>query len=79
MYEKLKSLLKEWEVYSNPEEEIPSRIRRPELWSIGRSVELTLTEMRGTKEYESITDEDKKIIDIVYNFLVAEASEKNLN
>ena len=52
MYEKLKSLLKEWEVYSNPEEEIPSRIRRPELWSIGRSVELTLTEMRGTKEYE---------------------------
>ena len=79
MYEKLKSLLKEWEVYSNPEEEIPSRIRRPELWSIGRSVELALTEMRGTKEYESITDEDKKIIDIVYNFLVAEASEKNLN
>ena len=74
MYEKLKSLLKEWEVYSNPEEEIPSRIRRPELWSIGRSVELTLTEMRGTKEYESITDEDKKIIDIIYNFLVAEAS-----
>lgn len=79
MYEKLKSLLKEWEVYSNPEEEIPSRIRRPELWSIGRSVELTLTEMRGTKEYESITDEDKKIIDTIYNFLVAEASEKNLN
>ena len=79
MYEKLKSLLKEWEVYSNPEEEIPSRIRRPELWSIGRSVELTLTEMRGTKEYESITDEDKKNIDIIYNFLVAEASEKNLN
>lgn len=79
MYEKLKSLLKEWEVYSNPEEEIPSRIRRPELWSIGRSVELALTEMRGTKEYESITDEDKKIIDIIYNFLVAEASEKNLN
>ena len=79
MYEKLKSLLKEWEVYSNPEEEIPSRIRRPELWSIGRSVELTLTEMRGTKEYESITDEDKKIIDNIYNFLVAEASEKNLN
>ena len=79
MYEKLKSLLKEWEVYSNPEEEIPSRIRRPELWSIGRSIELALTEMRGTKEYESITDEDKKIIDIIYNFLVAEASEKNLN
>lgn len=79
MYEKLKSLLKEWELYSNPEEEIPSRIRRLELWSIGRSVELTLTEMRGTKEYESITDEDKKIIDYIYNFLVAEASEKNLN
>ena len=79
MYEKLKSLLNEWEVYSNPEEEIPSRIRRPELWSIGRSVELALTEMRGTKEYESITDEDKKMIDIIYNFLVAEASEKNLN
>ena len=79
MYEKLKSLLKEWKAYSNPEEEIPSRIRRPELWSIGRSVELTLTEMRGTKEYESITDEDKKNIDIIYNFLVAEASEKNLN
>lgn len=77
MYEKLKSLLKEWEVYSNPEEEIPSRIRRPELWSIGRSVELTLTEMRGTKEYESITDEDKKIIDSIYNFLVAEAANKN--
>lgn len=77
MYEKLKSLLKEWEVYSNPEEEIPSRIRRPELWSIGKSVELTLTEMRGTKEYESITDEDKKIIDTIYNFLVAEAANKN--
>ncbi len=77
MYEKLKSLLKEWEVYSNPEEEIPSRIRRPELWSIGRSVELALTEMRGTKEYESITDEDKKIIDTIYNFLVAEAANKN--
>ena len=46
MYEKLKSLLKEWEVYSNPEEEIPSRIRRPELWSIGRSVELTLNRLR---------------------------------
>ena len=77
MYEKLKSLLKEWEVYSNPEEEIPSRIRRPELWSIGRSVELALTEMRGTKEYESITDEDKKNIDTIYNFLVAEAANKN--
>lgn len=77
MYEKLKSLLKEWEVYSNPEEEIPNRIRRPELWSIGRSVELALTEMRGTKEYESITDEDKKIIDTIYNFLVAEAANKN--
>ena len=36
MYEKLKSLLKEWKVYSNPEEEIPSRIRRPELWSLNR-------------------------------------------
>lgn len=77
MYEKLKSLLKEWEVYSNPEEEIPNRIRRPELWSIGRSVELALTEMWGTKEYESITDEDKKIIDTIYNFLVAEAANKN--
>ena len=35
--------------------------------------------MQGTKEYESITGEDKKIIDYIYNFLVAEASEKNLN
>lgn len=79
MYEKLKGLLTEWETYSNPKEEMPDWIRRKEKWSIGRSVELTLTEMRGTKEYESITDEDKKIIDIIYNFLVAEASEKNLN
>lgn len=77
MYEKLKSLLKEWEVYSNPEEEIPSRIRRPELWSIGKSVELTLAEMRGKDEYSNITEEDKEIIEKVYNFLVAEATNKN--
>lgn len=77
MYEKLQSLLNEWKVYSNPEEEIPNRIRRPELWSIGKSVELTLAEMRGKDEYSNITEEDKEIIEKVYNFLVAEATNKN--
>ena len=77
MYEKLKSLLNEWEVYSNPEEEIPSWIQRKELWSIGKSIELTLAEMRGKDEYSNITEEDKEIIEKVYNFLVAEATNKN--
>ena len=79
MYEKLKSLLNEWEVYSNPEEEIPSWIQRKELWSIGKSIELTLAEMRGKDEYSNITEEDKEILEKVYNFLflVAEATNKN--
>lgn len=79
MYEKLKSLLNEWEVYSNPEEEIPSRIQRKELWAIGKSIELTLAEMRGKDEYSNITEEDKEILQKVYNFLflVAEATNKN--
>ncbi len=76
MYEKLKSLLNEWKKYSNPNEKMPENIRENEKWSIGKSVELTLTEMRGTGEYSEITEDDKKLIEKIYNFLVAVASIK---
>ena len=74
MYEKLKSLLNEWKKYSNPNEKMPENIRENEKWSIGKSVELTLTEMRGTGEYSEITEDDKELIEKIYNFLVAVAS-----
>lgn len=77
MYEKLKSLLAEWETYSNLEEEMPEHIRRKEKWSIGRSVELTLTKMRRTEEYAKITEGDKELIEEIYDFLVKEATFKN--
>lgn len=76
MYEKLKSLLNEWKEYSNPNEKMPENIRENEKWSIGKSVELTLTEMRGTGEYSEITEDDKELIEKIYNFLVAVASIK---
>lgn len=76
MYEKLKSLLNEWKKYSNPNEKMPENIRENEKWSIGKSVELTLTEMRGTGEYSEITEDDKELIEKIYNFLVAVASIK---
>lgn len=76
MYEKLKSLLNEWKKYSNPNEKMPENIRENEKWSIGKSVELTLTEMRGTGEYSEITEDDKELIEKIYNFLVTVASIK---
>lgn len=73
MYEKLKNLLVEWKKYSNPDEQMPGRIRRNELWSIGKSIELTLAEMRGTDEYQEITEEEWENIKHIFNFLVSDA------
>lgn len=74
MYEKLCSLLLEWCRFSNLAGDVPERIRRLELWSIGRSVDFTIAQMRGTAEYEQITEENQKVIEKIYNFLVAESS-----
>ena len=73
MYERLCSLLLEWHRFSNLAGDVPERIRRLELWSIGRSVDFTIAQMRGTDEYEKITEENQKVIERIYNFLVAES------
>lgn len=74
MHEKLSKLLKEWDKYKSASEKTPERIISNELWSIGKSVELTLAEMRGTEEYKSITQEERNKLEEIFNFLVAEAS-----
>ena len=73
-YEKLKSLLEEWKLYTSKEAETPSRIIRLEKWSIAKSTEITLTEMRKTDEFEKISEEDQKIIEAIYNYLNITAS-----
>lgn len=75
-YEKLKKLEEEWEYYtklSNDSSEIPLRIIKDEKWSIGKSVELTLAEMRRNGEYVKVSPEDKEIINEIFDFLNVEA------
>ena len=73
-YEKLKSLLEEQKLYTSKDAETPSRIIRLEKWSIAKSTEITLTEMRKTDEFEKISEEDQKIIEAIYNYLNITAS-----
>ena len=47
LYEKLKNLLSEWDLYTSKEAEIPERIMKLEKWSIAKSVEITIAEMRS--------------------------------
>lgn len=72
MYEKLKKFLEEWKTYTSMENEteLPERISRNECWSIARAVDYTLAEMRGTEEFEKISDNDKEIIDQIYDYLI---------
>lgn len=72
MYEKLKKFLEEWKTYTSMENEteLPERILRNECWSIARAVDYTLAEMRGTEEFEKISDNDKEIIDQIYDYLI---------
>ena len=72
MYEKLKKFLEEWKTYTSMENEteFPERILRNECWSIARAVDYTLAEMRGTEEFEKISDNDKEIIDQIYDYLI---------
>lgn len=72
MYEKLKKFLEEWKIYSSVENEteFPERILRNECWSIARAVDYTLAEMRGTEEFEKISDNDKEIINKIYDYLI---------
>ena len=72
MYEKLKKFLEEWKTYTSIENEteLPEKILRNECWSIARAVDYTLAEMRGTEEFEKISDNDKEIIDQIYDYLI---------
>ena len=63
LYEKLKNLLSEWDLYTSKEAEIPERIMKLEKWSIAKSVEITIAEMRSNNELEKILEEDKEKIE----------------
>ena len=69
LYEKLKNLLSEWDLYTSKEAEIPERIMKLEKWSIAKSVEITIAEMRSNNELEKILEEDKEKIEIIFNYL----------
>lgn len=76
LYEKLKSLLSEWELYTSKEAETPLRIIKPEKWSIAKSTEIVINEMRNKNELSNITEEEKEKIDIIFNYLNIMASTK---
>lgn len=76
LYEKLKSLLSEWELYTSKEAETPSRIIKLEKWSIAKSTEIVINEMRNKNELSNITEEEKEKIDIIFNYLNIMASTK---
>ena len=76
LYEKLKSLLSVWELYTSKEAETPSRIIKLEKWSIAKSTEIVINEMRNKNELSNITEEEKEKIDIIFNYLNIMASIK---
>ncbi len=76
LYEKLKNLLSEWDLYTSKEAEIPERIMKLEKWSIAKSVEITIAEMRSNNELEKISEEDKEKIEMIFNYLSIMASMK---
>lgn len=76
LYEKLKSLLSEWELYTSKEAETPPRIIKLEKWSIAKSTEIVISEMRNKNELSNITEEEKEKIDIIFNYLNIMASTK---
>ena len=76
LYEKLKYLLSEWDLYTSKEAEIPERIMKLEKWSIAKSVEITIAEMRSNNELEKISEEDKEKIEMIFNYLSIMASTK---
>lgn len=76
LYEKLKSLLSEWELYTSKETETPPRIIKLEKWSIAKSTEIVINEMRNKNELSNITEEEKEKIDIIFNYLNIMASAK---
>ena len=76
LYEKLISLLSEWELYTSKEAETPSRIIKLEKWSIAKSTEIVINEMRNKNELSNITEEEKEKIDIIFNYLNIMASTK---
>lgn len=76
LYEKLKNLLSEWDLYTLKEAEIPERIMKLEKWSIAKSVEITIAEMRSNNELEKISEEDKEKIEMIFNYLSIMASTK---
>lgn len=76
LYEKLKNLLSEWDLYTSKEAEISERIMKLEKWSIAKSVEITIAEMRSNNELEKISEEDKEKIEMIFNYLSIMASTK---
>ena len=76
LYEKLKNLLSEWDLYTSKEAEIPERIMKLKKWSIAKSVEITIAEMRSNNELEKISEEDKEKIEMIFNYLSIMASTK---
>lgn len=76
LYEKLKSLLSEWELYTSKEAETPPRIIKLKKWSIAKSTEIVINEMRNKNELSNITEEEKEKIDIIFNYLNIMASTK---
>ena len=76
LYEKLKSLLSEWELYTSKEAETPPHIIKLEKWSIAKSTEIVINEMRNKNELSNITEEEKEKIDIIFNYLNIMASTK---
>ena len=68
-YERLKKLLAEWDLYSSKETQTPSRIMNLEKWSIPRSVEITIDDMRKNGELNKISEKEKAKIDIIFNYI----------
>ena len=70
MYENLQKLFKEWQNYYEKKETIPERIVRTELFLIGQEIRLELVKIKENGEVDKFTDDDVRIVDQVYQFLM---------
>ena len=78
LYEKLKNLLSEWDLYTSKEAEIPECIMKLEKWSIAKSVEITIAEMRSNVLWGRVYLPFliKKLVCIFFLFLTNNKNEK---
>lgn len=70
MYENLQKLFKEWQNYYEKKETILERIVRNELFLIGQEIRLELVKIKENGEVKKFTDDDARIVDQVYQFLM---------